>query len=369
MTAFKLLAIRPLQDCHTRFIKNLSPGLIYKFYQNFDFLNENDNAVKQAENVFKIKRSQAIPENLYDVKSADGTELKISISAIAGKNGSGKSSLIELLFAIVYVFSVEHRLLEMELTSPETAGNLRNDIRSFQIQLLELWAKKNEDYEELKTKHSGDIPFEALEREFTLSKEEKYLNSRLKQLQKDLKNLPDRLENLTNFKDQLQAELYFEVDGKYFQIKCDPGNSLSATGSIWAIGDDGTRPVMVHLNEAKEHLQRLIFYTISVNYSHHSLNSLVIGEWINSLFHKNDGYRTPLVINPMRTKGNFDINREMSLVKYRLLSNLLVQKYHDSEKPLWVTDNQIVEKIVFRLNMEKVANLEASLDIPAMLTT
>lgn len=65
------------------------------------------------------------------------------------------------------------------------------------------------------------------------------------------------------------------------------------------------------------------FYSVAVNYAHYSLNSEHIGNWIHHLFHKNDGYQVPLVINPYRKKGNIDVNREHDLLKNRLLANLL----------------------------------------------
>jgi hypothetical protein len=66
-----------------------------------------------------------------------------------------------------------------------------------------------------------------------------------------------------------------------------------------------------------------LFYTVAVNYSQHSLNCLHLGEWLNSLFHKNDAYQTPIVVEPFRINGNIDINRQNDLVKQRLLANLL----------------------------------------------
>lgn len=72
------------------------------------------------------------------------------------------------------------------------------------------------------------------------------------------------------------------------------------------------------------------FYTVVVNYSHYALNSEEIGDWIDQLFHKNDGYQTPIVLNPMRIKGNIDINREKQLLNRRLQANLL--EYVDQEK-------------------------------------
>ena len=81
----------------------------------------------------------------------------------------------------------------------------------------------------------------------------------------------------------------------------------------------------MHLPKVDFKLKNL-FYTEVVNYSHYAYNSKEIGEWIDGLFHKNDSYQTPLVLNPMREEGNFDINTENDLVKQRLLSNLLRKK-------------------------------------------
>ena len=53
------------------------------------------------------------------------------------------------------------------------------------------------------------------------------------------------------------------------------------------------------------------------------MNSENIGAWINPLFHKNDGYQTPVVIEPFRESGNIDVNRQEELAIQRLLSNLL----------------------------------------------
>ncbi|MBD1385844.1 AAA family ATPase [Mucilaginibacter rigui] len=68
------------------------------------------------------------------------------------------------------------------------------------------------------------------------------------------------------------------------------------------------------------------FYNIAVNYSHYAYNVDDFEDeinWLDGLFHKNDGYQTPLVINPLRTNGNIDINSENVLVRARLISNLI----------------------------------------------
>jgi energy-coupling factor transporter ATP-binding protein EcfA2 len=75
------------------------------------------------------------------------------------------------------------------------------------------------------------------------------------------------------------------------------------------------------------------FYTIAVNYSHYAYNMEDFEDeinWLDGLFHKNDGYQTPLVINPLRTNGNIDINTENVLVRARLIANL-ISPFQDSK--------------------------------------
>ena len=42
--------------------------------------------------------------------------------------------------------------------------------------------------------------------------------------------------------------------------------------------------------------------------------------WLSGLFHKNDGYQIPIVLSPYRFKGNYDINVENRLAYERLIS-------------------------------------------------
>lgn len=88
----------------------------------------------------------------------------------------------------------------------------------------------------------------------------------------------------------------------------------------------------------KERLKKM-FYTIVVNYSQYSYNTNDYmaewdeGEtgvesadslcWLSGLFHKNDGYQTPIVLNPFRESGNININQERDLTQTRLY-NLVI---------------------------------------------
>lgn len=78
MSDFKLLAIRPLEGCNERFLKNLNPGYIYKFYRDYDYILDDNN-----DKVIKVNHKENILKSIYGEN--------ISVSAIVGKNGSGKS--------------------------------------------------------------------------------------------------------------------------------------------------------------------------------------------------------------------------------------------------------------------------------------
>ena len=71
------------------------------------------------------------------------------------------------------------------------------------------------------------------------------------------------------------------------------------------------------------------------NYSHYAYNIYDFNEewdktikskddnekcWLFKIFHKNDGYQTPLLHHPYRNKGNMDIKKEKFLSNQRLLT-------------------------------------------------
>ncbi len=91
------------------------------------------------------------------------------------------------------------------------------------------------------------------------------------------------------------------------------------------------------------------FYTVGINYSLYGLNSKTIGRWIDALFHKNDSYQIPIVLNPKRVEGNIDVNAEESLGRSRLLASILEWDRIDLEKN---EPKELVEgKIPFNLEV------------------
>lgn len=121
----------------------------------------------------------------------------------------------------------------------------------------------------------------------------------------------------------VNAELYYVCDGKLTRIECAYENV-----SVYREDNLGfmTKIQMRQANFDK--ILKGFFYTIAVNYSIYSFNEydygnhsldVVEGKWLDGLFHKNDGYMTPITLVPYRTNGSIDINRENELAHQRIL--------------------------------------------------
>ncbi|MEL1248936.1 hypothetical protein [Flavobacterium helocola] len=237
---FKIIGIKALEECDSNYTKVLEKEKLYYFYSDYEIIINNDGKeqiIINKEIVNGIFNDNEIKNNV-----------NINICAIVGKNGSGKSSIIELLFRAI-----------------------NNIAYNF--------------------KFESDLP--------------------KKTITADLKIV-----------DGIHVEFYYKTD-KFYKIIVNESKF-----EVFSFNSN------LLLNEKSEQSRfdlSKLFYTEAVNYSHYAYNSFEFGfikngvfiNWLKELFHKNDSYQTPLVLNPMRTAGNFDINRENELVKQRLLANIL----------------------------------------------
>jgi len=256
--SFKLLAIRPIKDCDSGILKGLVPNCIYQFYNEYDFYYKQNSETEELQSyieyqernlidkskkkdlalIYKsieaIKKTEIVPHGLF------GTN--INISAIVGQNGSGKSSILELFYYLMYKYATEHNLV---INKKDFKSNRKLEVEVF---------FEDENYNIIIHRYTEQEDFLGVF---------------------DLKH----------------KDLLYLSDSKY-------SNFLNYQ-----------------------------CYSIALNYSIYGLNSHVTGNWLDALFHKNDGYRTPIVINPYRENGNIDINNEYILAQSRLLlSYYLINK-------------------------------------------
>lgn len=178
----------------------------------------------------------------------------------------------------------------------------------------------------------------------------------------------------------LYAELYYVVNGQLARISClgdkvefQMGKETSVT--LTAIKNGRVSSEKVLMADFVKWATENFFYTIVTNYSLQAFNAndykrercLILKDtlndamaetqaegqvWMDSLFHKNDGYMTPIVLNPYRDEGVFDLNKEHHLTLYRLSAILIYAQKHyrrfmedyDLNDILYTFDSSSLEK-------------------------
>lgn len=253
--SFKIIAIKPLVNCDKTHLKNLKAETFYYFSQDYIINSQ------------RIDFKRNYPKNFFSNK------VNIEVSAIVGKNGSGKSSLTTLIIKVInnvfYLFKKNIKGREFHFT------DFVNGIAS-------------EIYYQLEDGSKAVI--------YKLVVENKTIKIEVYQL----------IEKEDYYLKDSEAELDILTFGKIF------------------------------------------FYTEVIDYSLYSFNSKNEGDWIKYLFHKNDGYQTPIVLNPYRDEGNIDINSENALIYQRFLANIIRK---DSDKQ--ITDSLTVNKMILSLKDDK----------------
>jgi len=121
------------------------------------------------------------------------------------------------------------------------------------------------------------------------------------------------------------TEIFYLADSIHYILNFENGGIQQTEVNF--INDKYQKPVEFEFKSIWQFKDiQNFFYTVVINYSQHSLNALDIGDWIDPLFHKNDAYQTPIVINPQRNNGNLNVNKEKLLLSRRLQS-LVLESY------------------------------------------
>ena len=160
---------------------------------------------------------------------------------------------------------------------------------------------------------------------------------------------------------------------KYFERGNTNQFTLTKSTELLDIEEQTNDPDVVKKNKPDEYATLTeLFYTIVCNYSMYAYNyqdyireadwqktyydsNYRIKEddiWLTGVFHKNDGYQTPVVIHPKRSGGLIDVPQENKLAKERLLS-MLFYRDNDGQFPFRYINDDLEIMAVYLSPLEK----------------
>lgn len=270
------------RDKYFNFLKVLKGNTIFSLNNNFKI------EYVPKSSISAIKTSEPI-----DLYSSD--KPKIQVNAIVGKNGSGKSTISEILYLMMYNLAVNEGFIK-----DENKTKIKR-LKGFLNAILVV---------KLKNKFLA-IDFEIL----------------------------DFFEYKYSKKDDSRGITFYckEFDNNYNSSVDFKKNAIASF-------------------DFKD-----LFYMISLNYSMYGLNERKMGSWIKDIFHKNDMYETPIVINPYRRSGNIDVNIEDTQSNARVISNIS-KREHNNIKTLSSDYNYNQLNVFYDTNNPKSVFLNEELE-------
>lgn len=270
MNNFSIICLHILDECPKMFRKVLKRNEYY-FFNNWYRFGEN-----------------GIVRNENSTFERDFFGSNISIQAIVGKNGSGKSSILDLLYRLI-----------------------------------------------------NNLSFVAVENKYRATAQRLYF---IRGIQAEFYYELNGILGCVTCKDKYVYFKYGEDIDHEYHFSEDPDNDETAVNHVDPSKNRYSRAVDV--DDRISDIFENFFYSLAINYSMQSLvpqdywNELACGDykddnpensWLDPLYDKNDGYLVPFGIEPYKGRNKIDLAVQKELSDSRI-SVLLIDAYNRSEK-------------------------------------
>ena len=239
----KILAIQVLKGCEDYIMRCLEPGMMYYLCHDYELS-------QSLEGVWEVHKRDAyintVDEKFFRIRPE--SSVKINVSAIVGENGSGKSSIVELILRMINNCAIKYGIT------------------------------------------AEDAQLEYVE--------------------------------------GVHARMFYQQGRRICCLSVEGGSESVSLKEIAAV--EKNKIVQTGKELTAEEPKGHFFYTLVSNYSHYAYNTYDFKQewnkqtdenscWLKWLFHKNDGYQTPITLHPFRDQGTISIQREKNLSNQRLL--------------------------------------------------
>lgn len=299
---FRIIALRPItpslvSNSDLEMVKSIQKKVFGSswlyFYRGYRLIDENVFSNKEDSESFYGRMLEVDESSNDDSVLYDQNDICISIGAIVGPNGSGKSSTIELMIRILNNFSVAAKGETVNHSAAEHLFFIENVYGCVVLQ-------EGDDFFQIKV--AG--------RSVTVASYNRCVGDNMYICDSPLELLSPEAKN-----DRLNP---IEGSGEGMMHLCNMFYTAIFNYSMYAFNYRdyyNERTIENRWSKAQVHTKE-----VKNKYFNDPFNENQV--WLKGLFHKNDGYQTPIVLNPMRDNGIIDIPRENHLACERLINKL-----------------------------------------------